>query len=208
MKASAPAVSAPFEPASPRVFNPWLIAFAVVVPTFMEVLDTTIANVALRYIAGGLSSAVTDSEWVITSYLAANAIILPISGWLAAHLGRRNYFLLSIAVFTISSGLCGLATSLNQLILFRVMQGLAGGGLQPCSQGILLDTFPPEKQGSAQTAFGLAALLAPVVGPTLGGWLTDQYSWRWIFYVNVPVGIAAFFFCAAVVHDPAYLRDE
>ena len=119
---------APVGSSSPRVFNPWLIAFAVVVPTFMEVLDTTIANVALRYIAGGLSSAVTDSEWVITSYLAANAIILPISGWLAAHLGRRNYFLLSIAVFTISSGLCGLATSLNQLILFRVMQGLAGGG--------------------------------------------------------------------------------
>ena len=131
MKASAPAASARFEAASPRVFNPWLIALAVVVPTFMEVLDTTIANVALRYIAGGLSAAVTDSEWVITSYLAANAIILPISGWLAAHLGRRNYFLLSIAIFTISSGLCGTATSLGQLILFRVLQGLAGGGLQP-----------------------------------------------------------------------------
>jgi DHA2 family multidrug resistance protein len=174
----------------------------------MEVLDTTIANVALRYIAGGLSSAVTDSEWVITSYLAANAIILPISGWLAAHLGRRNYFLLSIAVFTISSGLCGLATSLNQLILFRVMQGLAGGGLQPCSQGILLDTFPPEKQGAAQTLFGVAALIAPVIGPTLGGWLTDQYSWRWIFFINLPVGALAFFFCAAMVQDPEYLRNE
>src|SRR6476620_4308194 len=134
MKASAPAVLAPFESASSRVFNPWLIALAVVVPTFMEVLDTTIANVALRYIAGGLSAAVTDSEWVITSYLAANAIILPLSGWLAAHFGRRNYFLLSIIVFTIASGLCGMATSLNQLILFRVMQGLAGGGLQPSRQ--------------------------------------------------------------------------
>ncbi len=160
MNASAPAVSAPFEAASPRVFNPWLIALAVVVPTFMEVLDTTIANVALRYIAGGLSAAVTDSEWVITSYLAANAIILPISGWLAAHLGRRNYFLLSIAIFTISSGLCGMATSLAQLIFFRVMQGLAGGGLQPSSQAILLDSFPPEKQGAAQTLFGVAALCA------------------------------------------------
>src|SRR5712664_2318730 len=158
--------------------NPWFVAAAVIVPTFMEVLDTTIANVALRYIAGGLSSAVTDSEWVVTSYLAANAIILPISGWIAARFGRRNYFLISIAMFTISSVLCGMATSLNQLILFRVMQGLAGGGLQPCSQGILLDTFPPEKQGAAQTLFGVAALIAPVLGPTLGGWITDQYSWN------------------------------
>lgn len=193
---------------SPRAINPWLIAFAVIVPTFMEVLDTTVANVALRHIAGGLSAAETDSEWVITSYLAANAIILPITGWLASHFGRRKYFLFSIAVFTASSLFCGLATNLGALILFRVLQGLAGGGLQPCSQAILLDTFPPEKQGSAQTAFGLAALLAPVVGPTLGGWITDEYSWRWIFYINVPVGIAAFFFCAAVVHDPAYLQEE
>jgi DHA2 family multidrug resistance protein len=181
---------------------------AVVIPTFMEVLDTTIANVALRYIAGGLSAAVTDSEWVITSYLAANAIILPISGWLAAHLGRRNYFLLSIAIFTLSSFLCGMATSLGQLILFRVMQGLAGGGLQPSSQGILLDTFPPEKQGAAQTMFGVAALLAPVVGPTLGGYITDEYSWRWIFLINIPVGIGALVLCAMVVRDPEYLTDQ
>jgi DHA2 family multidrug resistance protein len=159
-----------------RGINPWLIAFAVIVPTFMEVLDTTVANVALRHIAGGLSAAETDSEWVITSYLAANAIVLPITGWLASHFGRRRYLLFSIAVFTASSLLCGLATNLGALIFFRVMQGLAGGGLQPCSQAILLDTFPPEKQGSAQTAFGLAALLAPVVGPTLGGYLTDEYS--------------------------------
>ena len=194
--------------AASRVFNPWIVAVAVIVPTFMEVLDTTVANVALRYIAGGLSAAATDSEWVVTSYLAANAIVLPITGWLASHFGRRRYFLFSIAVFTASSLLCGLATNLGALIIFRVLQGLAGGGLQPCSQGILLDTFPPEKQGSAQTAFGLAALLAPVVGPTLGGYLTDQYSWRWIFYINVPVGIAAFFFCATVVGDPAYLQEE
>ncbi len=191
----------------PRVFNPWIVAFAVIIPTFMEVLDTTVANVALSHIAGGLSAAVTDSEWVVTSYLAANAIILPITGWLAAHIGRRRYFLFSIAVFTAASLLCGCASSLGMLILFRVIQGLAGGGLQPSSQGILLDTFPVEKQGVAQTLFGLAALLAPVVGPTLGGWLTDQYSWRWIFYVNLPVGIFAFSFCAAVVHDPPYLRD-
>src|SRR5256886_14603311 len=133
-------------PAARRAASPWLIAVAVVIPTFMEVLDTTIASVALRYIAGGLSAAVTDAEWVITSYLAANAIVLPISGWLSARLGRRNYFLLSIAVFTLASALCGMATSLGQIILFRVIQGLAGGGLQPSSQGILLDSFPPEKQ--------------------------------------------------------------
>jgi MFS transporter, DHA2 family, multidrug resistance protein len=208
MSAQSPAISAAFAPASPRVFNPWLIALAVVVPTFMEVLDTTIANVALRYIAGGLSAAVTDSEWVITSYLSANAIILPISGWLAAHLGRRNYFLISIAVFTISSVLCGMATSLGQLILFRVMQGLAGGGLQPSSQSILLDSFPAEKQGAAQSLFGVAALLAPVIGPTLGGWITDEYSWRWIFLINLPVGALAFFLCWLMVRDPEYLRNQ
>src|SRR6202521_3912490 len=195
-------------PLARRSVNPWLIAGAVVIPTFMEVLDTTIANVALRYIAGGLSAAVTDSEWVITSYLAANAIILPISGWLAAHFGRRNYFLLSIAIFTISSGLCGMATSLGQLILFRVLQGLAGGGLQPSSQAILLDSFPTEKQGAAQTVFGVAALLAPVIGPTLGGYLTVTYNWRWIFYINLPVGALALLMGYFLVDDPDYLKQE
>lgn len=174
----------------------------------MEVLDTTIALVALRYIAGGLSATVDDGEWVITSYLAANAIILPITGWLSAHLGRRNYFLLSIAVFTLASALCGMATSLGQLIVFRVLQGLAGGGLQPSSQGVLLDAFPVEKQGTAMTLFGLAALLAPVVGPTLGGWITDNYSWRWVFYVNVPVGLLALAACYALLRDPDYLTKQ
>jgi MFS family permease len=188
--------------------NAWLIAFAVVVPTFMEVLDTTVANVALRYIAGGLSAAQTDSEWVITSYLAANAIILPISGWLSAHLGRRRYFLWSIAIFTTASVLCGLSVNLGMLIACRVLQGLAGGGLQPSSQAILLDSFPAEKQGAAQTLFGIAALIAPVLGPTLGGYITDQYSWRWIFYINLPVGALAYFLCAALVRDPAYLQEE
>src|ERR1700741_3648239 len=186
--------------------NPWIVAVAVVIPTFMEVLDTTIANVALRYIAGGLSAAVIDAEWVLTSYLAANATILPISGWLSAHLGRRNYFLLSITVFTIASGLCGMATSLGQIILFRVLQGLAGGGLQPSSQGVLVDAFPPEKQGAAPTMFGVAALLAPVVGPTLGGYLTVNYNWRWIFYINVPVGALGFLASYLVVKDPEYLK--
>jgi MFS transporter, DHA2 family, multidrug resistance protein len=195
-------------PRSSVTANPWLVAAVVVVPTFMEVLDTTIAVVALRYIAGGLSATVDDGEWVLTSYLAANAIILPITGWLSAHLGRRNYFLASIAIFTLSSGLCGMATSLGQLIMFRVIQGLAGGGLQPSSQGVLLDAFPQEKQGVAMTLFGLAALLAPVVGPTLGGWLTDQYEWRWVFLINVPIGVLAFAGCYFLLRDPDYLTRE
>ena len=191
-----------------RTINPWFIAVAVVIPTFMEILDTTIANVALRYIAGGLSAAVIDSDWVITSYLAANAFILPITGWLSARFGRKNYFLLSIFVFTAASAMCGFATSLGQLILFRILQGMAGGGLQPSSQSILLDTFPPEKQGAAQTMFGVAALLAPVVGPTLGGWLVVNYDWRWIFYVNVPMGIIGLLACYALLDDPDYLKTE
>jgi DHA2 family multidrug resistance protein len=185
--------------------NPWLVAAIVVIPTFMEVLDTTIALVALRYIAGGLSATVDDGEWVITSYLAANAIILPISGYLSSRLGRRNYFLASITICTIASALCGMATSLNALIAFRVLQGLAGGGLQPSSQGVLLDAFPPEKQGAAQTFFGVAALLAPVVGPTLGGYITDNWGWRYIFYLNIPVGALALFICYHTVTDPPYL---
>jgi len=191
-----------------RERSPWVVGLAVVIPTFMEILDTTIANVALRYIAGGLSAPATDSEWVITSYLAANAIILPMSGWISTRLGRRNYFILSIAIFTLASALCGMATSLGALIAARVLQGLAGGGLQPCSQAILLDAFPKEKQGGAMTMFGMAALLGPVVGPTFGGYITDNFGWRWIFYVNVPVGLLAFFFCRAVVTDPGYLREQ
>jgi MFS transporter, DHA2 family, multidrug resistance protein len=201
----AAVAAAPLNVRSRAAANPWVVAAVVVVPTFMEVLDTTIAVVALRYIAGGLSATVDDGEWVITSYLAANAIILPITGWLIARLGRRNYFLLSIAIFTLASGLCGMATSLPQLILFRVLQGLAGGGLQPSSQGVLLDAFPAERQGMAMTLFGLAALIAPVVGPTLGGWITDSYSWRWVFLLNVPVGILAFGACFIMLRDPDYL---
>jgi MFS transporter, DHA2 family, multidrug resistance protein len=188
--------------------SPWLIAAAVVIPTFMEVLDTTIANVALRYIAGGLSAAEIDSDWVITTYLAANAIILPMSGWLATRLGRRNYFLASIATFTFASAMCGMAGSLGFIIASRALQGVAGGGLQPCSQAVLLDAFPQEKQGQAMTIFGMAALLAPVIGPTLGGYITDNYGWRWIFYLNVPIGLLAFFMCRVLVEDPEYLRLE
>jgi DHA2 family multidrug resistance protein len=191
-----------------RARSPWVVGLAVVIPTFMEILDTTIANVALRYIAGGLSAPATDSEWVITSYLAANAIVLPMSGWISTRLGRRNYFILSIAIFTLASALCGMATSLGALIAARVLQGLAGGGLQPCSQAILLDAFPASQRGGAMTMFGMAALLGPVVGPTFGGYITDNFGWRWIFYVNVPVGLLAFFYCRAVVTDPAYLRVQ
>jgi DHA2 family multidrug resistance protein len=194
--------------ASRPAINHWLVAIMVVVPTFMEILDTTIANVALRYIAGGLSAAESDAEWVITAYLAANATILPLTGWLSAHLGRRNYFLLSIAGFTIASMLCGMATSLEQMILFRVLQGVFGGGLQPSSQGILLDSFPPEKQGTAQTLFGVAAVLGPIVGPTLGGWLCVNYDWRYIFLINVPIGLLSLAGAYAVVQDPEYLKQE
>ena len=192
----------------PMAINPWLVAAVVLVPTFMEILDTTVANVALRYIAGGLNAAQSDADWVITSYLAANAIVLPITGWLSTHLGRRNYFLLSITVFTLASAACGMATSLEQMILFRVLQGLAGGGLQPCSQGVLMDAFPPEKQGTAMTLFGVAAIIAPIIGPTLGGWLCVDYNWRWIFLINVPMGVAAVIAAFFVVDDPAYLKQE
>ena len=208
MSTAAAGTAAATETVKPRVINPWIVALAVIIPTFMEVLDTTIANVALRYIAGGLSAPSSDSEWVITSYLAANAIILPMSGWLSVRLGRRRYFLISIAVFTLASVLCGMATSLEMLIGARVLQGLAGGGLQPSSQGVLLDAFPPEKQGSAMTLFGIAALLAPVVGPTLGGYITDNYGWRWIFFINIPTGLLALWLSSMVVHDPDYLKDQ
>ena len=181
-------------PLARRAVSPWLVAVAVVIPTFMEVLDTTIANVALRYIAGGLSAPVTDSEWVITSYLAANAIILPISGWLATAARPAELFpALDRHVHARVGACAGWPRSLSMLIAFRVLQGLAGGGLQPSSQGVLLDAFPQEKQGAAMTLFGMAALLAPVVGPTLGGYITDNYGWRWIFYLNVPVGLLALF---------------
>jgi DHA2 family multidrug resistance protein len=201
MTLSPPAVSR-------SAVNHWVVALVVVVPTFMEILDTTIANVALRYIAGGLSAAQSDSDWVITSYLAANAVVLPITGWLSAHLGRRRYFLLSIAVFTVASALCGFATSLRQMILFRIIQGLAGGGLQPSSQGILMDSFPPEKQGTAMTLFGVAAILGPIVGPTLGGWLCVNYDWRYIFLINVPIGVVSLIAGYWVLEDPDYLKQE
>src|SRR5438309_5268441 len=187
-------------------FNPWLIAVVVALAAFMEVLDTSIANVALPYMAGNLGASNDQSTWVLTSYLVSNAIILPISGWLAGAVGRKRFFMACLGIFTVSSLLCGLAPSLGFLLLFRVLQGVGGGGLQPMAQAILADTFPPEKRGLAFALYGITAVMAPTIGPTLGGWLTDNYSWRWIFYINLPVGLLTFFLVFRMVEDPPYLR--
>jgi DHA2 family multidrug resistance protein len=185
--------------------NPWLIAGAVSLAAFMEVLDTSIANVALPHIAGGLAASNDESTWVLTSYLVSNAIVLPLSGWLVASLGRKRFFLLCITFFTASSFLCGIAPSLGFLLLFRVMQGAFGGGLQPMAQSILGDSFAPEKRGLAFSLYGITTICAPAIGPTLGGWITDNYSWRWIFYINVPVGILALMLVYQLVEDPPYI---
>jgi len=189
----------------PRVFNPWIIALVVTMGTFMEVLDTSIANVALPHIAGSLSASQDESTWVLTSYLVANAIILPISGWISSVLGRKNFYLISVVMFTVFSACCGIAPTLATLVIFRVLQGLAGGGLQPSVQAILADAFPGEKRGMAMAVYTVAILCAPVLGPTLGGWITDNYSWRWIFYINIPVGILCAFFTRMVLVDPPHL---
>ena len=195
----------PEEPWRPK-YNPWLIAVVVAMAAFMEVLDTSIANVALPHMAGNLGASNDESTWVLTSYLVSNAIVLPISGWLAGRLGRRRFFITCLFLFTVSSLLCGIATSLGMLILFRVMQGAGGGGLQPMAQAILADTFPPEKRGLAFALYGITAVMAPTIGPTLGGWITDNYSWRWIFFINLPVGIAAMFLIFRLVEDPPYIK--
>jgi DHA2 family multidrug resistance protein len=184
--------------------NPWLIALVVTLAAFMEVLDTTIVNVSLPHIAGSLSASNDEATWTLTSYLVANGIVLPISGWLGRLLGRKRYFLICIAMFTVFSLLCGLATELWQLILFRLMQGFFGGGLQPNQQSIILDTFEPAKRGAAFSLTAVATVVAPVLGPTLGGIITDNISWRWIFFINVPIGIFTFFAVTALVEDPPW----
>ena len=186
--------------------NPWVVTFSVMLATFMEVLDTTVVNVSIPHIAGNLASTNEEGTWVVTSYLVSNAIILPISGWLANHMGRKRLLLACVAGFTLTSLCCGLATSLSQLIIFRVLQGLSGGGLQPLAQAILLETFPKERHGHAMAAFGIGILLAPILGPTLGGWITDNYSWRWIFYLNLPVGVLSLFLMNRYVFDPYYVK--
>ncbi|HTA46974.1 MAG TPA: DHA2 family efflux MFS transporter permease subunit [Bryobacteraceae bacterium] len=189
----------------PKV-NPWLIAFVVSLAAFMEVLDTSIANVALPHIAGNLGASSDESTWVLTSYLVSNAIVLPITGWLVSVMGRKRFFLICISLFTVSSLFCGIAPSLAILLLSRVIQGAGGGGLQPMAQAILADTFPPEKRGLAFSVYGVTAVVAPSIGPTLGGWITDNYTWRWIFLMNLPVGLLALFLVIKYVEDPPFLK--
>src|SRR5580704_2179455 len=186
--------------------NPWLIAIAVMSSTFMEVLDTTVVNVSLPHIAGSLSSSNDEATWTLTSYLVANAIILPMTGWLAGRFGRKRLLMTSVTGFTIASFLCGLAPTLPFLIFFRVIQGACGGGLQPLSQAILLESFPAEKRGQAMAFWALGIVVAPMLGPVAGGWLTDNYSWRWVFYINIPIGIIAIFLTQIFIFDPPYLR--
>src|SRR4051794_27003519 len=188
--------------------NPWLIAASVMFATFMEVLDTTVVNVSLPHIAGSLSASIDEATWALTSYLVANAIILPMTGWLASMFGRKRLLMLSVVGFTASSFLCGLAPTLSTLILFRVMQGATGGALQPLSQAVLLEAFPPQDRGKAMGFWGLGIVVAPILGPVLGGWLTDSYSWRWVFYINIPVGIASIVMTKLFIFDPEYLRKD
>jgi MFS transporter, DHA2 family, multidrug resistance protein len=186
--------------------NPWIIALAVTLATFMEVLDTSIANVALPHIAGSLSAGQDESTWVLTSYLVSNAIVLPLSGWLSSIIGRKNFYMGCVALFTVSSFLCGLAPNLATLIICRVLQGAGGGGLQPSEQAILADTFPPAKRGMAFAVYGVAVVTAPAIGPTLGGWITDNFTWRWIFFINIPVGILSILLTSRLIQDPPYFK--
>jgi MFS transporter, DHA2 family, multidrug resistance protein len=203
-EASAPRPAAEWKPK----YNPWLIAVAVTLAAFMEILDTTIVNVALPHIAGSLSSSSDEATWALTSYLVANGIVLTISGWLGDMLGRKRYFVICIAMFTVCSFLCGTATSLGQLIVYRLAQGFFGGGLQPNQQSIILDTFPPARRGAAFGVAAIATVVAPVLGPTLGGYITDQASWRWIFFLNIPVGILAVFLVSILVEDPPWEKNK
>jgi DHA2 family multidrug resistance protein len=189
-------------------YNPWLVAVTVTLATFMEVLDTSIANIALPHIAGSFGASTNDSTWVLTSYLVSNGIVLPISAWLATRVGRKRYYMSCVALFAGSSFLCGLAPSLGMLVFFRVLQGVGGGGLQPSEQSILADTFSPEKRGMAFSIYAMAIVLAPAIGPTIGGWITDNYSWRWIFYINVPISLVSLFLTQRFVEDPPYLQAE
>jgi DHA2 family multidrug resistance protein len=186
--------------------NPWIIAASVMLATFMEVLDTSVANVALPHIAGNLSASTEESTWVLTSYLVSNAIILPATGWLSSYFGRKRFLIFCIVMFTVSSAMCGAAASLGFLVVARILQGAGGGALQPIAQAVLLESFPPAKRGAAMAVYGLGVVVAPIIGPTLGGWITDNYSWRWIFYINIPIGMLAVFMAQTFLTDPPYLR--
>ncbi len=186
-------------------FNPWVVAFTVTLATFMEALDSSIANVALPHIAGSLGASYDEATWILTSYLVSNAIVLPISGWVANRYGRKRFYMACVVLFTVFSLCCGFANSLFMLVFFRVIQGAAGGGLQPSERAILADTFPPEKRSMAFALYGMAVVVAPALGPTIGGWITDNYSWRWIFFLNIPVGILSLILTSRIVEDPPYL---
>ncbi len=194
-------------PWKPRV-NPWLIAMTVALAAFMEVLDTSIANVALPHIAGSLGASTDEGTWVLTSYLVSNAIVLPMGAWASSVMGRRNFFVFCIVIFTVASFLCGAAPSLPMLLLFRILQGAGGGGMQPMAQAIMADSFVPQKRGQAFAIYGLVTVLAPSIGPTLGGWITDNFSWRWIFFINIPVGILAFILVTRLVEDPPWIKAD
>src|SRR5216110_2342120 len=189
-------------------FNPWLIAASVMLATFMEVLDTSVAKVALPHIAGNLSATPEESTWVLTSYLVSNAIVLPAANWFGRYFGRKRFLIVCIMIFTLSSALCGAASTLGMLIVARIAQGAGGGALQPIAQAVLMESFPPEKRGSAMAVFGLGIVVAPIIGPTLGGWITDNYSWRWIFYINIPIGILAILMSRTFIEDPPYIKDQ
>jgi len=195
-------------PAPGSEINPWAVALTVMLATFMEVLDTSVANVALPHIAGNLSATIDESTWVLTSYLVSNAIVLPLAGWFSTLFGRKRFYMACVVIFTVSSLLCGLAPSLPLLILFRIMQGAGGGAMQPISQAILVESFPKEKHGMAMAVYGMGVVLAPIIGPTLGGWITDDYSWRWIFLINIPVGLLSLLLTAMLIFDPPFLERK
>lgn len=201
---ASPAGSGPVEWV-PR-FNPWLIAISVMLATFMEVLDTAVANVSLPHIAGSLSATPEEATWVLTSYLVSNAIVLPMTAWLGSQFGRKRFLIACIVVFTLASALCGAATSLGMLVMARILQGAGGGALQPIAQAVLMESFPPARRGTAMAAFAMGVIVAPILGPTLGGWITDNYSWRWVFYINLPVGAVAILMTHAFIEDPPYIR--
>ena len=195
-------------PGTRSEINPWAVALTVMLATFMEVLDTSVANVALPHIAGNLSSTIDESTWVLTSYLVANAIVLPLAGWFSTLFGRKRFYMACVLLFTVSSFLCGLAPNLWSLVLFRILQGAGGGAMQPISQAILVETFPKEKHGMAMAVYGMGVVFAPIIGPTLGGWITDDYSWRWIFLINIPVGLLSLLLTAMLIFDPPYLERK
>ncbi|MHC1744483.1 MAG: DHA2 family efflux MFS transporter permease subunit [Syntrophobacteraceae bacterium] len=194
------------QPSQAPQTNKWIVALTVILPTFLEVMDTSVVNVSLPHIQGSLSAGVDEVTWVLTSYLVANAVIIPITGWLASVFGRKRYLIFSITLFTVSSLLCGAAPTLEILVIARILQGLGGGGLQPLSQAILLETFPVAEHGMAMAVFGMGVVFAPILGPVVGGWITDNWSWRWVFYVNLPVGVLAVVLAGLLIHDPAYIR--